>query len=95
MSKRRHVDKLLSVFDLTICEALSLTETISIRVMFIYDREEKVRKFVILNDKIRKQISDKITLWLEENVDAYHVAHGLESNQLDGDNLPNSLQIQQ
>lgn len=95
MSKIRHVDKLLSVFDLTICEALSLTETISIRVMFIYDRVEKVRKFVILNDKIRKQTSDKVTLWLEENVDAYHVAYGLESNQLDADNLPNSLQIMQ
>lgn len=95
MSKIRHVDKLLSVFDLTICEALSLTETISIRVMFIYDRVEKVRKFVILNDEIRKQTSDKVTLWLEENVDAYHVAYGLESNQLDADNLPNSLQIMQ
>jgi hypothetical protein len=95
MSKIRHVDKLLSVFDLTICEALSLTETISIRVMFIYDRVEKVRKFVILNDKIRKQTSDKLTLWLEENVDAYHVAYGLESNQLDADNMPNSLQIMQ
>ncbi|MGD8228260.1 MAG: hypothetical protein PVH82_09920 [Desulfobacteraceae bacterium] len=95
MNNKRHVDKLLSVFDLTIGEALSLTETISIRVMFIYDREEKIRKFVILNDKIRKQTSDKLALWLEENVDVYHVAHGLESNILNGDSLPNSLQIKQ
>ena len=91
MSKKRHVDKLLSVFDLTICEALSLTETISIRVMFIYDRVEEVRKFVILNDKMRKQTSDKLTLWLQENVDVSHVAHGLKSNQLDADNLLSSL----
>jgi hypothetical protein len=91
MNKIRQVDKLLSVFDLKICEALSLTDTISIRVMFIYDRVEKVRKFVILNDKIKKHTLDKLKLWLEENLDIYYVAHGLESNQLDGDNLLNSL----
>ena len=91
MSKKRHVDKLLSVFDLTICEALRLPQTISIRVMFIYDRVADVRKFVILNDKIRKQTSDKLTLWLQENLDVYHVAHGLKSNQLDADDLSNSL----
>jgi hypothetical protein len=91
MSEKRHVDKLLSVFDLTIRDALSLTETISIRVMFIYDRVAEIRKFVILNDKIRKQTSDKLTLWLQENVDVSHVAHGLKSNQLDADNLLSSL----
>jgi hypothetical protein len=95
MSKRRNVDKLLSVFDLTIGEVLNLTEAISIRVMFIYDRVENVRKFVILNDNIRKQTSEKLKLWLEENLDTYHVAHGLESNQLNADNLPNSLQTKQ
>ena len=91
MSKRRHVDKLLSVFDLTIGEALNLTEAISIRVMFIFDRVENVRKFVILDDNIRKQTSDKLKLWLEENIDVSHVAHRLESNQLDADNLLNSM----
>ena len=95
MSKKRHVDKLLSVFDLTVCEALRLPETISIRVMFIYDRVKKVRKFVILNDKLRRQTSDKLSLWLEENVEVSHVAHGLESNLLDADNLPNSLSFKQ
>jgi len=91
MSNERHVDKLLSIFDLTITEALRLPEALSIRVMFIYDRAENVRKFLILNDKIPKHTRDKVKLWLEENIDAYHIAHGLKSNQLNADNLQISL----
>jgi hypothetical protein len=41
MGSKRFLDKLLSVFDLTICKALGLPESVSTRVMFLYDRVGK------------------------------------------------------
>ena len=87
MENRRYYDSLFSVFDLTIREALDLPNSVSIRVMFMYEREENERKFVILNTEIQKDMHDRLSLWLEENIDVDDIAYGLKSNQLDADNL--------
>jgi hypothetical protein len=56
--------------------------------MFIYDRKEGLRKFLILNNGGPRDMDAKLTAWLEENIDLSHIIYGLKSNELDADNLP-------
>jgi hypothetical protein len=90
MGSKRHVNKLLSVFDLTIWEALALPENVSCRVMFIYDKKQKLKRFNILNNGIPKEIHMKLTLWLEQNICVNDIAFGLKSNELNADDFAKS-----
>ena len=90
MASRRHYDSLFSVFDLTIHEALGLPESVSIRVMLKFDRARNERKFVILKAEIPKEMQDRLTSWLEENIDIDDIAYGLKSNELDADRFFNA-----
>ena len=87
MGSKRNYDSLFSVFDLIISEALGLPESVSIRVMLTYDRKLNERKFVILNTAIQKDMYDRLTSWLEENIDIDDIAYGLKSNELDAESL--------
>jgi hypothetical protein len=69
MEKERHVNKLLSVFDLSDCRDLSLPKGTLGRVMFAYDEGEDLREFKILTQEIPEEIRNRIILWLEENID--------------------------
>jgi hypothetical protein len=90
MGSKRHVNKLLSVFDLTIWEALGLSENVSCRVMFIYDKKQKLKRFNVLKNGMPKEIHRKLTLWLEQNISVDDVAFGLKSNELNADDFANS-----
>ncbi len=77
MENRRNVDKVLSVFDLTHCQGLVLPGGGATRVMLIYDKKENIKEFKVLNKKISKETSGKITSWLEKNIHLYEAIHGL------------------
>lgn len=68
MEKKRHVNKLLSVFDLSDCRDPSPPAGVLGRVMFAYDERENLREFKILAGEIPDEIRRKITSWLEENI---------------------------
>jgi hypothetical protein len=90
MASKRHYNSLFSVFDLTIHKALGLPESVSIRVMLTYDRARNERKFVILKAEIPKEMQDRLTSWLEENVETDDIAYGLRANILDADRFSNT-----
>jgi hypothetical protein len=87
MEKRRGVEKLLSILDLTIGEALNLPESLSTRVMLAYDGRRNKKEFTVLGKEITGDMKERIRIWLEENVDIDDVICNLESNHIDGDRI--------
>ena len=85
MERERSVDKLLSVFDLTIGKAQGLSERLNTRVIFEYDRESNKREFRLLDRNISEALGQQIKSWLEENVDLCYMVSGLRSNEMDAD----------
>ena len=83
MEKKRHVNKLLSVFDLSDCGDLSLPGGALSRVMFAYDERENLREFTILTREIPEEIRSKITSWLEENIDVCNAIWSPDSTETD------------
>jgi hypothetical protein len=87
MGSERFLDKLLSVFDLTICKAIELPESVSTRVIFLYDREGDHKKFLVTNNGLPKDLIERVTSWLEKNVDVHNINSILKKNKLDADAL--------
>ena len=79
MAKERHVDKLMSVFSITIGEDLGLPENVSTQVVFVYNREANVKEFNLIDKELSEDVTGRITSWLEKNVDVQDVIHGLKS----------------
>ena len=71
MEAKRHIKKLMSVFDLTDCEGLEFPEGASGRVMLLYDEEENKKEFTLLNRTIPNKARKEITSWLENHLDVY------------------------
>jgi len=69
MEKERHVNKLLSVFDLSDCRYPGLPKGALGRVMFAYDEREDLKEFKILSREMPEEIRSRIILWLQNNVD--------------------------
>ncbi len=76
MSKRC-VDKLAVVFALTGHDEIDLPQNLSTRVMFVYDKKENKKQFTILNKRISEEMSTKIKVWLEANLERYETFYGL------------------
>ena len=87
MGTRRNVDNLVSVFDLTVGKALDLRESVSRRVIFIYDRKRNVKRFIIIGNEIPDDLERKLTSWLGENIQVDDIAFGLRGNRLDADSF--------
>ena len=87
MGSERFLDKLLSVFDLTICKAIELPESVSTRVIFLYDRQGDHKKFIVTNNGMPKDLIEQVTSWLEKNVDVHNINFILKKNKLDADAL--------
>ena len=84
MGSKRHVDKLMSVFDFKICAKLGLSEAISTRIIFIYDGREQQKEILIANNNIKEDIQEKLKSWIFENIDVQDVMH-MKSKELDAD----------
>jgi hypothetical protein len=76
MSKRC-VDKLAVVFALTGHDEPDLPQHLSTHVMFVYDKKENKKQFTILNRRIPEEMSTKIKVWLEANLERYETLYGL------------------
>lgn len=83
MAKERHVDKLMSVFSLTVGEDLDFPENVSTQVVFVYNREANVKEFNLIDKELTEDATRKITSWLEKNVDVQDVIHGLKPKGMD------------
>lgn len=69
MQKERFLDQLLSVFDLTICKASNLPESVTNQVIFKYNQDGDTQKFIVSNNGLPKDLGDQVTSWLEKNMD--------------------------
>ena len=87
MGSERILDKFLSVFDLTICKAIGLPESVSTRVIFLYDREGDNKKFIVTNSGMAKDLIDQVTSWLEKKFNVQNITSILKRNKLDADAL--------
>ena len=87
----RHVENMSAVFHLSIRSALNLSQKLTTHVLFLYDRREKRREFRILNTAIPVETNQLVLDWLEANVELDHLVEGLDSNELDGDNLSEAV----
>ena len=87
MEREREVVNLLSIFNLTICKALGLPESVSARVMLLYDKRENAREFRVLSNGLSKDVSSKIKLWLEDNIDINDVNCSINENEIDADHM--------
>ena len=87
MERERSVDKLISVFDLTIGRAQGLSESLNTRVIFEYDRKSNKREFRLLDRNISEALGQQIRSWLEDHVDLCYMISGLRSNKMDADLL--------
>ena len=71
METKRHVKRLMSVFDLSDCEGLEFPKSAPGRVMLLYDEEENRKEFKLLNNTIPEKMRGRITSWLEDHFDVY------------------------
>jgi hypothetical protein len=83
MENTRIVHKLLSVFDITNYRSILLPYRSSIRVLFEYDVEEKIRNFTILSKDIPEEIRNILEEMLKKNITSDRIIYGLDSNNLD------------
>lgn len=88
MTTERIVDRVDSVFDLTIYKALNLSESVSTRVMLTYSKMENRAKFKVLSAKTTEEIKHQITSWLETHIDIDDLVRHLGSKEIDMDTLP-------
>jgi len=91
METRNGVDKLLSIFDLNIYQALNLKEKISTRVMFSYDKATNRSEFKVLNREMSREMSGRIENWLKDNISDFNHIANLRSGKMDADTMGKSL----
>lgn len=85
MEEQRDMDRMLAVFDLTVREALNLPENLSIRVMLVYDKGRNIKEYTLPGHQLPELLVQRVTQWLEENVDVHDIAFRLVANRLDAD----------
>jgi hypothetical protein len=83
MEKQRHVESLMSVFNLNLHEHLKLNDRLSTRIMLLYDRKEDRIEFRLLDKTLTTRLSTKIQSWLEENIQISDIASGFNANFLE------------
>jgi hypothetical protein len=84
---KRNVDNLYCIFDLSICKAMHLSKPISTRVIFAYDRNENIKKIMILDKSITQAMSSRLSSWLENNVEIDDILYHIRSEEIDIDEL--------
>lgn len=83
--KHRHVEKLLSVFHLTIRHSLRLPREVRTGVLFLYDGQDGSKDFRLLDPGIGPEMRRRITAWLHEHVGPQDFSERLRLNRLDAD----------
>jgi hypothetical protein len=51
--------------------------------MFVYDEKEDLKKFTVLNRGMPEEVRNRITSWLEENIDVTNDDWGSDLNDAD------------
>jgi hypothetical protein len=90
MDKQRRVHKIHSVFDILNYRSILLPYKSSIRVLFEYDAEADRKDFTILSKDVPEETRKLLTGMLAENVPSDKIIYGLDSNNLDYNQIINS-----
>lgn len=88
MTTERIVERLDSVFDMRIRKALSLSESVSTRVMLTYSKPDNRKTFKVLSTKTTEEMKRRITKWLDDHIHVDDLACRLGSEEIDMDTLP-------
>jgi len=67
MEKVRIVDKLLCIFDLPDSLGKMLSTNGPTRIMLVYDKQKRERRFTVLSKNVPLHLARKIETWLEAN----------------------------
>jgi hypothetical protein len=81
----RHIDTLMSIFDLKIQSALNLEKRVSTRVRFLYDKKRNIKQFKVLNYNMPNDINSRILAWLDDNIKDNSIIVNLTQNEMDAD----------
>jgi hypothetical protein len=90
MGTRRQVESGMCIFSLTIGKVISLPESIRVKVMMLYSRQENRREFRILENVFPGEIKQRIISWLEGNTEADDIFWELNANRMDADRFHTS-----
>ena len=90
MENHRRVNKLLSVFDILNYRSILLPRRSTIRVLFEHDAEAKKENFTILSRDIPEDTRNLLVEMLKENVSSDKIIYGLDSNNLDYNDIINN-----
>lgn len=93
MENIRRVHKMLSVFDILNCRSILIPGRSSIRVLFEYDAEAEKKNFIILSKDISEETRKLLTGMLTENVSSDKIIYGLDSNNLDYNEILSSQRL--
>ncbi|SPD73102.1 hypothetical protein PITCH_A1680019 [uncultured Desulfobacterium sp.] len=87
---KRHIDNLFCIFDLSICKAMGLSKPILTRVIFVYDRNEKIKQIKILDKGVTESMGRRLSSWLENNIEIEDILYHIRSEEIDFDQLKNA-----
>ena len=91
MEKKREVVRSLSVFNLNAEKTPYLPENTSARIMFVYDKPKNIREYKILDSGMNEEMGCQIRSWLEENIEVDDMIHGLNSNDINADDIKKAI----
>jgi hypothetical protein len=87
MDNKRAIHKLSTILDLFNHNATEgLKGRHAVRIRFDYDGLNNSHEYTVLNREIPRESADSIIMWLNKNVNAEDIIHGLKSNILDAGN---------
>lgn len=87
MDRKRHVNRLLSIFDLGDYRGSGLPADLSARVMFLYDEKENVSEFRMLDRDLPIETNLKIASWLRDNLNVADLIHKLSYRADDAETI--------
>ena len=91
MEKRREVVRSLSVFNLNAKKSPNLPENTSARIMFLYDKQNNIREYKILDSAMTEEKGRQIRSWLEDHIEIDDVIHGLDSSNINADDYQKAV----
>jgi hypothetical protein len=66
---------------------MHLSKPISTRVILAYDKNENVKKIMILDKSITQAMSSRLSSWLEDNVEIDDILYHIRLEEIDIDEL--------
>jgi hypothetical protein len=85
MTAKREIDNLSCIFNLSVFKAMHLDKPITTRVQIIYDKNKNRKEIIILHKLITEEMRNRLTSWLEHNVEVDDILHNIMFKEINID----------